>query len=143
MLLAGATDAARAAASLVLIAPGLSVIVGAVEGARGYFQRMNSYAIYRVVETIRIMLFVALTIVIFNFYPMTAIMIILLAFFNDVAIMSIAFDNVTYRNQPETWNMRLVLGIATVLGLVGPIAALGCFTLATAFFISAIRNSKR
>ena len=54
----GATDAARAAADLVLTAPGLSVIVRAVEEARRIFERMNSYAIYRIVETIRIMFFV-------------------------------------------------------------------------------------
>ncbi len=47
----GATDAARAAADLVLTAPGLSVIVTAVEEARKIFERMNSYAIYRIVET--------------------------------------------------------------------------------------------
>ena len=89
----GATDAARAAADLVLTAPGLSVIVRAVEEARRrIFERMNSYAIYRIVETIRIMFFVVLAMVFF-FYPITAIMIILLAFFNDVPIMAIAFDN--------------------------------------------------
>jgi H+-transporting ATPase len=89
----GATDAARSAAALVLTAPGLSVIVTAVEEARKIFERMNSYALYRIVETIRIMFFVVLAIVFFNFYPITAIMIILLAFFNDVPIMAIAFDN--------------------------------------------------
>jgi len=29
------------------------------------------------------------------------------------------YDNVLYKNAPEAWNMRLVLGIATVLGLIG------------------------
>ena len=65
----GATDAARAAADLVLTAPGLAVIVRAVEEARRIFERMNSYAIYRIVETIRIMFFVVLAMVFFNFYP--------------------------------------------------------------------------
>jgi H+-transporting ATPase len=54
-------------------------------------------------------------------------MIVLLALLNDAAILSIAYDNVRYKQQPEAWNMRLVLGIATVLGLVGPIAAYGLF----------------
>jgi H+-transporting ATPase len=115
----GATDAARAAASLVLTAPGLSVIVRAVEEARRIFERMNSYAIYRIVETIRIMFFVVLSIVFFNFYPITAIMIILLAFFNDVPIMSIAFDNTRVDPNPVKWNMRRVLMESTGLGLTG------------------------
>ncbi|WCE94525.1 hypothetical protein [Acidithiobacillus ferriphilus] len=88
-----ATDAARAAAALVLMAPGLNVIISAVEEARRIFERMNSYAIYRIVETIRIMVFVVLAMLVFDFYPITAIMIILLAFFNDVPTMPIATDN--------------------------------------------------
>ena len=115
----GATDAARAAADLVLTAPGLSVIVRAVEEARRIFERMNSYAIYRIVETIRIMFFVVLAMVFFNFYPITAIMIILLAFFNDVPIMAIAFDNTLVDPKPVRWNMRRVLTLSTVLGLTG------------------------
>ncbi len=115
----GATDAARAAADLVLTAPGLSVIVRAVEEARKIFERMNSYAIYRIVETIRIMFFVVLAMVFFNFYPITAVMIILLALFNDVPIMAIAFDHTLVDPNPVKWNMHRVLTISTVLGLTG------------------------
>jgi H+-transporting ATPase len=115
----GATDAARAAADLVLTAPGLSVIVSAVEEARRIFERMNSYAIYRIVETIRIMFFVVLAMVFYNFYPITAIMIILLALFNDVPIMAIAFDNTLVDPKPVRWSMRRVLTVSTVLGLTG------------------------
>ncbi len=98
----GATDAARAAASLVLTAPGLSVIINAVEEARRIFERMNSYAIYRITETIRIMVFVVLAMIVFNFYPITAIMIILLAFLNDVPIMTIAYDRTGLNPTPCT-----------------------------------------
>lgn len=123
----GATDAARAAASFVLVTPGLSVILDAIKESREIFQRMNSYAIYRIAETLRVLLFMTLAIVVFNFFPVTAIMIVMLALLNDGAILSIAYDNVQYRNQPEAWDMRTVLTVATVLGLVGPIAAFGLF----------------
>ncbi len=115
----GATDAARAAAALVLTAPGLSVIVQAVEEARRIFERMNSYAIYRITETIRIMFFVVAAMLAFNFYPITAIMIILLAFANDVPIMTIAYDNTWLDPKPTVWNMKRVLSVSTVLGLIG------------------------
>jgi H+-transporting ATPase len=124
-----ATDAARAAAAIVLMTPGLSVIIDAIKESRKIFQRMNSYAIYRIAETLRVLLFMTLSILIFNFYPVTAVMIVMLALLNDGAILAIAYDNVHYKNQPEAWNMRMVLGIATVLGLVGPIAAFGLFFL--------------
>jgi H+-transporting ATPase len=61
-------------------------------------------------------------------------MIVMLALLNDGAILSIAYDNVHYKDQPEGWNMRLVLGIATVLGIVGPIAAFGLFFLGDRVF---------
>ena len=130
----GATDAARAAADIVLMTPGLSVIIDAIKESRKIFQRMNSYAIYRITETLRVLLFVTLTILIFNFYPVTAVMIVMLALLNDGAILSIAYDNVHYKDQPEAWNMRLVLGIATVLGTVGPVAAFGLFFLGDCVF---------
>ena len=129
-----ATDAARAAASIVLTTPGLSVIIDAIKESRKIFQRMNSYAIYRIAETLRVLLFITLVILIFNFFPVTAVMIVMLALLNDAAILSIAYDNVHYSDQPEAWNMRLVLGIATVLGIVGPIAALGLFLLGDRVF---------
>jgi H+-transporting ATPase len=115
----GATDAARAAADLVLTAPGLSVIISAVEEARRIFERMNSYAIYRITETIRIMIFVVLAMIVFNFYPITAIMIILLAFLNDVPIMTIAYDRTRLEAKPVRWNMHRIIAVSTVMGLTG------------------------
>ncbi|HUD49214.1 MAG TPA: plasma-membrane proton-efflux P-type ATPase, partial [Candidatus Baltobacteraceae bacterium] len=100
-----ATDAARAAAAIVLLTPGLSVIIDAIKESRRIFQRMNSYAIYRIAETLRVLLFMTLAILVFNFYPLTAVMIVMLALLNDGAILSIAYDNVHYKNKPESWNI--------------------------------------
>jgi H+-transporting ATPase len=130
----GATDAARAAASIVLLASGLSVIIDAIKESRRIFQRMNSYAIYRIAETLRVLFFMTLAILVFNFYPVTAVMIVIIALLNDGAILSIAYDNVHYRDKPEAWNMRLVLSIATVLGVIGVVAAFGLFYLAERVF---------
>lgn len=129
-----ATDAARGAASIVLMTPGLSVIVEAIKTSRKIFQRMNSYAIYRIAETLRVLLFMTASILIFNFYPVTAVMIVMLALLNDGAILSIAYDNVHYSNDPERWNMRVVMGIATILGLIGVVSAFGLFYLGERIF---------
>ncbi|HFD87490.1 MAG TPA: plasma-membrane proton-efflux P-type ATPase, partial [Gammaproteobacteria bacterium] len=126
----GATDAARAAADLVLTSPGLSVIVRAIEEARRIFERMNAYAIYRISETIRIMFFVVLAMIFFNFYPITAIMIILLAFFNDLPIMTIAFDHTGLDPKPVRWDMHRVITVATAMGFVGIIGSFGMLLIA-------------
>ncbi|MHA3093074.1 plasma-membrane proton-efflux P-type ATPase [Acinetobacter brisouii] len=130
----GATDAARAAASIVLLTTGLSAIINAIKESRKIFQRMNSYAIYRITETLRVLLFMTLSILIFNFYPVTTVMIVMLALLNDGAILSIAYDNVHFQNKPEAWNMRIVLGVSSVLGVTGVISAFGLFYLAERVF---------
>jgi H+-transporting ATPase len=123
----GATDAARAAADIVLLKPGLSVIIDAVKEARKIFQRMLNYSIYRIAETFALLIFIAAVILLFNFYPVTAIMIVLLAILNDGAILSIAYDNVRYSNKPESWDMRFVLLIASTIGLFAALRSFGIF----------------
>jgi H+-transporting ATPase len=130
----GATDAARAAADIVLMTPGLSVIIDAIKESRKAFQRMNSYAIYRITETIRVLFFMTLSILVFNFYPVTAVMIVLLALLNDGPILAIAYDRVHYANRPEAWDMKLVLGMSTILGTAGVIASFGLFYLGERVF---------
>ncbi len=131
---AGATDAARAAADIVLLTPGLSVIVDAVKESRRIFQRMTNYATYRIAETIRVMLFMTLSILVFNFYPVTAVMIVLLALLNDGAILSIAYDRVRYSDEPEVWNMSTVLGVSTLQGITGVVSSFGLFYVAEHMF---------
>jgi H+-transporting ATPase len=126
----GATDAARAAADLVLTEPGLGVIRSAVEEARRIFERMNAYAVFRISETIRVLLFMTLSILIFDFYPVTAAMIVLLALLNDVPIMMIAYDNARPAPLPVRWDMRRVLVLAGVLGSLGVVSSFGLFWIA-------------
>jgi H+-transporting ATPase len=120
---AGATDAAKSAADIVLTKPGLSVIIDAIKESRKIFQRMDNYSIYRIAETIRVLIFITFSIIIFGFYPVTALMLVLLALLNDVPIMTIAYDNVRYSNEPEKWNMKQTLGISAFLGLVGVVSS--------------------
>ena len=123
----GATDAARAAADLILLTPGISVIIDAIKEARIIFERMKSYAIYRIAETIRIVLFMTLAILVFNFYPVTAIMIILLALLNDIPILSIAYDNTRIDKKPVKWNKSELFGLSTLLGSAGVVSSFVVF----------------
>jgi len=128
-----ATDAARGAADIILTAPGLAVINEAVKQARITFERMKSYSIFRIAETIRIILFMSLSIVVFNFYPITALMIILLALLNDLPILAIAYDNTRIVNRPVRWNMPEMLTVASVLGVTGVLASFLLFFLLQEF----------
>ena len=111
----------------MLTAPGLSVITSAIEEARRIFERMTSYATYRIAETMRLLLFMTVSILVFNFYPVTAIMVVLLALLNDLPIMMIAYDNASVAAQPVRWDMARVLTLASVLGIYGVLESFGLY----------------
>ncbi|MBX8639664.1 MAG: plasma-membrane proton-efflux P-type ATPase [Thermoplasmata archaeon] len=120
----GATDAARAAADIVLTDSGLSTIITAVEEGRRIFQRMQSYVLYRVTETLRILVFVTVAIVIWHFYPISALLLIVLALLNDLPIIAVSTDNVLFHNTPERWRMKYIGGLPALLGGVGALETL-------------------
>jgi H+-transporting ATPase len=100
-----------------------------VDEARRIFERMTSYATFRITETLRVLFFVSLSILIYDFYPVTAIMIVLLAILNDIPIMTIASDNAPTADHPVRWNMRRVMTIAGVLSVAGVIESFILFWL--------------
>ena len=121
----GATDAARSAAALILTAPGLSTIVNAIGVARQIFERIESYIYYRVAMTLDIMILVVASIVLFQFQPITAIMIVALALLDDIPIMTIAYDNVPPAPKPVRWEIRAILVFASIMGLLSVVETFG------------------
>jgi len=90
----------------VLLTAGLSATIDAINQSRKIFRRMTSCAAYRVAETVRVLLFMTLSILVSNLCPVTAVMIVLLALLNDGAVLSIACDRVHYLDRPEPWRAR-------------------------------------
>jgi len=131
---AGATDAAKSAADIVLTRPGLSVIIDAIERSREIFRRMENYAVYRIAETVRVLIFLTLCIVLLNFYPVTALMLVVLAILNDLPIMMIAFDNAPVAARPVRWQMNRILTLASILGILGVISSFILLWVAREYF---------
>ncbi len=131
---AGASDAAKSAAEIVLTKKGISVIVDAIKEGRKIFQRMHNYAVYRIAETIRIIIFLTLCIILFDFYPISPVMIIFLAFLNDGPIMMMAYDNVNVSKKPVHWDMRELMASAFILGLIGVFSSFILFWMSENIF---------
>eukprot|EP00121_Abeoforma_whisleri_P008759 Awhi_evm2s8044 len=113
---ADATDAARAAADICLTEPGLGVIVSAIIGARKIFQRMKSYAKYTVSMTFRICFTFGLLTTIYDFnFP--TILIVLLAIFNDGAMISLSKDRVSPSKNPDAWFLQQIFIAGLIYGL--------------------------
>lgn len=111
-----AVAAARAAAALILTAPGLQVINTGIIAARKIFQRITAYTIYRVALTINIMFLVVAGTIFFDYTPLSALMIVVISLLDDVPIMTIAYDNAYVSKKPIRWRMGKVISIASALG---------------------------
>ena len=139
----GATDAARAAASIVLLAPGLSVIIDAIKEARRIVQRMNSYAIYRIAETLRVLLFMVLAILVFNFYPVTAVMIVLIAVSTTGPSCRLRTTTFITRTSPKPGTCGWCWESPQCWALSARSPRSDCSTWATVSCTLAIRNCRR
>ena len=140
----GATDAARAAADLILTAPGLSVIVDAIILSRSIFQRMKNYVVYRVACTTQLLLFFFITVCFVHptgyggwdddtlddeaqppkVFKLPVVVLVLITILNDGTIISIAYDAVKPSKFPEKWRMPQTFAIAFILGGVACVSSL-------------------
>ena len=110
----GCTDAARAAAAIVLLRPGLSTICDAVTTSRAIFQRMQSYSLYRITSTIHFLLFLFCSILIFDF-TIPAVLIVLITVMNDAATLVISVDNAQISRQPDKWRLGQLIFLSFLL----------------------------
>lgn len=123
----GATDVAKSVSDIILTGPGLGVIINGVREGKLVFSRMKNYVIYRVSETVRLILFIAGVVLLFNTAPIGPHQIVLLAIMNDIPILAIAGDRTTETPGPESWDMRRLIPIASVLGLAGLASSYGLY----------------
>ncbi|KAL9102873.1 MAG: hypothetical protein Q9163_002025 [Psora crenata] len=124
----GASDAARSAADIVFLAPGLSAIIDAIKSSRQIFHRMYAYMVYRIALSLHLLVFFGLWITIWN-EVLNLTLVVFIAIFADVATLAIAYDNAPYSKSPVKWNLPKLWGIAIVLGLILAISSILCLTI--------------
>ena len=84
---AGATDAAKQAADIVLTQPGLSTIVDAIKQSRIIFKRLEAYVVYRLASSFFILGFFFFSIVALEFDFPTWVLIFC-SIINDLTVMA-------------------------------------------------------
>jgi len=124
-----ATDVAKAAASVVLTAPGLTNIVPLVEQGRAIYQRVLTWIVNKISRTILKSAFVAVTFIATGRFVISAFAMLLLVFMTDFAKIALATDEVQPSKQPETWNVGGYVAVSVVLGLMMVAEALLCLWL--------------
>jgi H+-transporting ATPase len=125
----GCTDAARSAADIVLLAPGLSTICDGVVVSRAIFQRMRSYALYRITSTVHFLLFFFIVILIHD-WSLPALLLIFITLLNDAATLVIAVDNAQISEKPDKWRLGQLITLSIVLGALLTGASFGHFYVA-------------
>ncbi|CAG8531837.1 1197_t:CDS:2 [Diversispora eburnea] len=125
----GCTDAARSAADIVLLAPGLSTIVDGITTSRAIFQRMRSYALYRITSTIHFLIFFFCIILAEN-WEMAPILLILITILNDAATLVIAVDNAKISAKPDKWRLGQLITLSFILGILLTCASFAHFYIA-------------
>lgn len=124
-----AVDALKGAADVVLLDKGIGVIKDAFIEARKVFARMYSYSTYRISESFRLIMTVFILGLVIQSYPLTPIQLILIAFLNDIPIISLAFNRVKYVAHPEGINVKRRFAISLSYGVVGILESLLLFAL--------------
>lgn len=123
----GASDAARSAADIVFLAPGLSAIIDALKTSRQIFHRMYSYVVYRIALSLHLEIFLGLWIAILN-ETLDINLVVFIAIFADVATLAIAYDNAPFAQQPVKWNLPRLWGMSIILGIILAIGSWICLT---------------
>ncbi|KAE8152453.1 hypothetical protein BDV25DRAFT_137902 [Aspergillus avenaceus] len=113
----GSSDAARTAADIVFLAPGLSAIIDALKTSRQIFHRMHAYVVYRIALSLHLEIFLGLWMAIMN-ESLNLQLVVFIAIFADIATLAIAYDNAPYSKTPVKWNLPRLWGMSVLLGIV-------------------------
>ena len=114
----GATDVARAAADMILLAPDLGVLAdGVAEGRRTYVNIMK-YVRMGTSSNFGNMLSMAVASLVIPFLPLTAVQVLLNNFLYDLSELGIPFDRVAPSDvaEPHGWDMAVVRRFTMTLG---------------------------
>lgn len=124
----GASEAARAAADIVFLAPGLSAIIDALKTSRQIFHRMYAYVVYRIALSLHLEIFLGLAIAILDL-SLNSELIVFIAISADLATLAIAYDRAPFSKTPVKWNLPRLWLTSILLGLTLAAGTWICFTI--------------
>merc|ERR1712178_102079 len=143
----GATDAAKAAADIVLTTPGLSTIVEAMLISRRIWCRVRSFLTYRIAATLQLLCFFFIAVFAYRpneympkdwktnpefmdtqewppFFHMPVLMLMLITLLNDGTLITIGYDLAVAPKTPPTWNLPFLFSMAFVQAFVAMISSI-------------------
>jgi P-type Mg2+ transporter len=127
----GATDIARSAADMILLAPDLGVLADGVEEGRRTFTNILKYVRMGTSSNFGNMLSMALASLVLPFLPLLPVQILLNNLIYDVSETGIPFDDVDSRDlaRPRAWDMRAILRFTLIMGSLSSLFDLATFAM--------------
>merc|ERR1719248_106893 len=142
----GATDAAKAAADIVLTEAGLSTIVEGILISRRIWCRVRSFLTYRIAATLQLLCFFFIAVFAYRpneympknwqkdpefmdtqewppFFHMPVLMLMLITLLNDGTLITIGYDLAVAPKTPPKWNMPFLFSMAFVQSFVAMISS--------------------
>ncbi|KAG0364380.1 hypothetical protein BGZ54_007591 [Gamsiella multidivaricata] len=84
--------------------------------SRAIFQRMRSYALYRITSTVHFLMFFFIVVMAYD-WSLPARLLILICILNDLATLVIAVDNAQLSPHPDKWRIGQLITMSVVLGI--------------------------
>jgi plasma-membrane proton-efflux P-type ATPase len=112
----GATDVAKASASVVLTTEGLTSIVELVRNGRVVYQRVLTWIANKVSRTIQKSGYVTLAFLVTGRFVISTFGMILLLFMTDFVKVALATDHMQGSRRPETWRIGGWIRLSVALG---------------------------
>jgi Mg2+-importing ATPase len=127
----GATDIARGAADMIMLAPDLGVLADGVREGRRTFANILKYVRMGTSSNFGNMLSMALASIVLPFLPLLPMQILLNNLLYDLSEIGIPFDSVDAEevDNPHSWDMKNILRFTIVMGAVSSLFDAATFTL--------------
>jgi plasma-membrane proton-efflux P-type ATPase len=129
-----ATDAAKASASVVLTAEGLSGIIDLIRNGRIIHQRILTWVVNKVSRTILKAVLVTGVFLATGKFVISALGMMLLVFMTDFVKITLATDRAEPSPRPDTWDLRGWVKLAAVLGILLILESLALLALGWHWF---------
>jgi len=113
-----ATDAAKQAASVVLLNVGLESIINLITVGRTIHHRITNWVVSKISKTLFTVLFVCVAYILTGNFVVGAFDMVLLLFIIDFVTLTLSTDIVSWSKKPETWAIKPLVKQGFVLGLL-------------------------
>jgi H+-transporting ATPase len=119
-----ATDAAKQAASVILLHEGLESIINLITVGRTIHHRITNWVVSKISKTLFTVVYVCVAYIITGQFVVSAFDMVLLLFIIDFVTLTLSTDIVSWSKNPESWKIKPLVKQGFLLGMLLIVEAL-------------------